>query len=213
MRYWKHYATGLATIGLLFACSGSGEEAAQDEPQEDKSPICFYKYNPTATTLEWTSFKYSDKAPVKGTFNDFTVDGMKGSDDIMVLLKSMTIEINTGSVETQNEDRNGKIAKHFFGTLETEKIKGKIVDVTEDGKATIELSLHGMTNEVSGTYTWEDNTFAFSGTMDVANWDGMAGINALNEICKDLHTGEDGVSKLWSTVDLSFKTVFDSDCE
>ncbi|MFT5582308.1 MAG: hypothetical protein ACI9G9_001573 [Psychromonas sp.] len=36
---------------------------------------------------------------------------------------------------------------------------------------------------------------------------------ALNTICKDLHTGDDGVSKLWSEVDLNFSTVLQTDCK
>lgn len=210
MKYWKHYALATATFGLLWSCSGSAP--TEEEPTSEPVETCFYKYNEASTSLEWTSFKYTDKAPVKGTFNDMTVSGTLEGDDIMTILKSLSVEINTESVETQNEDRNGKIYEHFFQTLETNMMTANVVSLGEDGSATISINLHNMSKDVVGTYTWEDDVFTFNGTMDVNNWDGMAGINALNEVCKDLHTGEDGVSKLWPTIDLMFSTTFISDC-
>lgn len=72
--------------------------------------------------------------------------------------------------------------------------------------------MNNIAQEVKGQYTFVDDKFEFSATIDVANWNANSGITALNKICKDLHTGPDGVSKLWSEVDLKFSTTLASDC-
>ncbi len=213
MKNWKHLMLATATLGLLWSCGGAAEEADTNNDEENNAPSCFYKYNSESTSLEWTAFKFTDKAPVKGTFTEMDITGTLESDDPVALLSSLNFTIATQSVETQNTDRNGKIVEHFFQTLETDALTGKMLEMNEDGTATIEVNMHNMSGKVAGTYTWENNVFTFKGTMDVANWDGMAGIDALNEVCKDLHTGEDGVSKLWSTLDLMFSTTLQSDCE
>jgi polyisoprenoid-binding protein YceI len=210
MKYWKHITLATLVFGTLWSCSGS--EEAKEEVVQEVAPACFYTFNPSATIMEWTAFKFTNKAPVKGTFNEIEYTGTLKSDDMMAILRSMEFSIPTNTVETQNEDRNGKILKHFFETLNTLELTGKMVSISEDGKATIQVNLNDLSKEVEGTYTINGSDFAFKANMDVAKWDGMPGIDALNKICKDLHTGEDGKSKLWSTIDLSFTTTFTSDC-
>ena len=212
MKNWNNILLATATLGILWSC-GNSTPADETEVEGNKEPACFYKYNSGSSKMEWTSFKFNDKAPVKGTFTEMVVTGTLQSDDPVALLKSLNFTIDVNSVETQNSDRNGKIVEHFFLTLETDALTGKMLEMNEDGTAVIEVNMHNMTGKVPGTYTWENNVFTYKGTMDVTNWDGMAGINALNEVCKDLHTGEDGVSKLWPTVDLMFSTTLSSDCD
>lgn len=73
--------------------------------------------------------------------------------------------------------------------------------------------MNDISIDVEGDYTFESNTFTFDSMVDVASWNGLPGITALNTVCEDLHTGEDGVSKLWSEVQLSFSTTLKSDCD
>ncbi|MGJ8661931.1 MAG: YceI family protein, partial [Bacteroidota bacterium] len=163
--------------------------------------------------MEWTAFKFTDKAPVKGTFTEINIDGTLESDDPMALLSSLRFSIPVTSVSSQNEDRDGKIVENFFGTINTKDLTGKVVNLGEDGMAVLGITMNGVTKNVNGKYTFENDKFDFSATIDVAMWDAMPGIKALNTICKDLHTGADGVSKLWSEVDLSFSTTLKSDCD
>lgn len=200
----------LSTL-ILWSCSGNSSE---EKPVEEETAVsCFYKYNPGSTTLEWESYKFTEKKGVKGTFKDMTVEGTLESDDPVALLSSLSIKINTGSVETQDEGRNAKIVEHFFGTIKTPEITGKVKSLGEDGKATFSFVMGGMTKDVVGDYTWENNVFTYDAVIDVANWNATIGIDALNKICKDLHTGTDGKSKLWSEVRIAFSTTLTSDCE
>src|SRR5574343_362535 len=129
------------------------------------------------------------------------------------LLESISFLIETNSVETQNEERNGKIAKLFFGTIGTENIKGKIKSLSDNGKATIEIEMNNIKKDVVGEYTLEDANFSFTATIDVLDWKAGSAITALNTACKDLHTGADGKSKLWSEVNLSFTTTLKKECK
>jgi polyisoprenoid-binding protein YceI len=210
MKNFKNITALSISVLLLWSCSGTPKEDTSKD--EVVATACFYKYNQGATVLEWTAYKFTEKAPVAGTFTDFTIDGTLESDDPMALLSSLKFKINTSSVETQNEDRNGKIVKQFFGTIGSPEITGGVKSISPDGKAVIEVMMAEISKEIQGDYTWEKNVFTFKSSMDVANWNATSGIEALNKICKDLHTGKDGVSKLWPEINLSFSTILQSDC-
>jgi len=210
MKKFKNIAIAFSAAILLVGCA---DETTPTVETEDESPTCFYSYNPGSTTMEWTAFKFTAKAPVTGTFAEINVDGTLESDDAMMLLSSLSFSIPISSINSQNEERDGKIMKHFFGTISTEQLTGKVVSLGENGDAVLDVTMNGMTKPVNGKYTFEDGKFDFTSTIDVAAWDAIPAINALNTICKDLHTSTDGKSKLWSEVDLMFSTTLKSDCD
>lgn len=196
----------------LTSCKGDSDKAVEKETVE-QGTACFYTYNSSSTVLEWTAFKFTEKTPVAGTFNEIRVEGMEKSDDPKKMIESLKFTISTISVETQNDDRNAKIAKTFFGTINTEEITGKVKSLGKDGKSTIEIKMNNINRNVVGEYTLEDGKFSFNASIDVLDWKAGNGIEALNTLCKDLHTGTDKISKLWSEVDLSFTTELMSDCD
>lgn len=197
------------TLGLTIAsCSGEAESTAESTQET----TCTYSYNEGATNITWTAYKTSAKVPVGGGFNEYTVEAESGS-DLKEVISSMTFVINTASVETNNPERNAKIAEHFFKTIQTPEITGNVKSLNEDGTAVVSIAMNGVNFDTKGNYTLEGEKFMFSATIDVSSWNGMAGIEALNAVCKDLHTGEDGVSKLWSEVEISFETTLKSDCQ
>lgn len=200
----------LASLLLcVYSCGGNAKKTEEEQVET----ICFYSYNSGSSVLEWTAFKFTEKSPVKGSFNEISIEGMEKSDDPKKMIESLTFSIETSSVETQNEERNGKIAKLFFGTIGTDVIKGKVKSLSDNGKATIQIEMNKMKQDLVGDYTLEDGKFSFNATMDVMNWKAGEAISTLNTECKDLHTGTDGKSKLWSEVELSFTTELMSDCE
>lgn len=200
----------LGAVTLTFqGCKN--DQAAEEKVEETKN--CFYSYNSGTTLLEWTAFKFTEKAPVKGTFNDIKIEGIKGSDDPRKVIESLQFTIETASVETQNPERNEKIARLFFGTIGSPQLTGKVKTLSDNGKATIEIKMNNLTKEVIGDYTMEGAKFYFHATIDVVNWNASSGIKELNTACKELHTGADGKSKLWSEVDLTFTTELASDCD
>lgn len=209
-------ATGLSfALALTFgSCSESHEDSHKGNEVHNESVEykCTYSYDENSTNFEWTSYKTNKKKPVAGTFNEITVES-ESSDDPKAVLQSINFSMNTASVETNDEDRNKKVAELFFGTINTPTITGSIKSLSDDGEAVLTINMNGVDFDVEGEYTLENNVFTYTSSIDVSNWNGIPGIDALNDECKDLHTGEDGVSKLWSEVSLNLTTTLNEDCK
>lgn len=202
------FFSALTVALLMSSCTSEPKEIEVVKPE----PICKYSYNAESTEFEWTAFKTTEKVGVAGSFNEIKVTSIEVDNDKDVI-ESIQFSMNTATVETNNEDRNGKVAKHFFETINTETIDGSIKSLGEDGKAIVEISMNDLTIEVEGDYELNVGIFTFETMIDLSLWNAISGVDALNEICKDLHTGEDGVSKLWSEVQLSLKTTLTKTCE
>jgi hypothetical protein len=195
-------------VQSLMGCSNRDADKKSIEKKK-----CNYSYNDESSVLEWTAFKFNNKTPVKGTFTKVNINGLKTSNDPKELLKSLRFSILTASVETQNVERNAKIVQFFFGTIKTDSIVGKVLSLDDSGKSVVKIKMNGIDRDVEGDYTFIDNKFTFKSSIDVAKWNALSGIDALNTVCKVLHTGNDGVSKLWTTVDIQFSTTLKADCQ
>jgi len=189
---------------ILFSCTGETSD-------NNEVNTCLYTFEDDSTTFEWTAYKTSEKAPVSGGFNEISVTSEPAEDPVRVI-ESIQFEINTASVETNVDDRNKKIAKHFFQTINTPTIKGKVASVGND-KAIVNITMNGVSIDVEGRYKLENDNFEFESVIDVTLWNALVGIDSLNEVCYDLHTGTDGVSKLWSEVKLNFNTSLVKNCD
>ncbi len=203
------YSLAIAGTMVFASCGGEVEEVVDDKPLE----ICFYAYDNATTEFAWTAYKTTEKVAVGGTFNVIDITSDNSSDDAAALIESMKFSIETASVNSANEERDGKIANLFFGTLNTASIDGRVKKLKDNGKAVIEISMNSMKADIEGDYTLVDGKFTFNTSVEMSIWNAMNGIETLNEACNDLHTGEDGVSKLWSEVALSFSTQLTSDCD
>jgi polyisoprenoid-binding protein YceI len=204
----------LVSASIFFGFTSCKSDSTEKlELLESPTQSCFYSYNEGATKFQWTAFKTTEMVGVSGTFNRVKVTS-DTSDDPMGVLKSMSFKMETSSVETNNEDRNKKVAKHFFETINTPVISGKVLSINEEiGECRIEVTMNDLSVEVPGDYSFINNVFTFESSVDVTSWNALSGITALNRVCKELHTGADGVSKLWTEIQLSFKTKLKSDCE
>lgn len=191
---------------LLFSCKS-------DKTVKEETPtICYYTYDEESSNLEWTAFKTTGKVPVAGSFNEMEVSAEEGNTPKEVL-ESIEFKISTSSVETNNVERNGKIADKFFGTINTTVIEGKVKDLQNNGKAVVSIKMNNKSVDVVGDYNLNGEKFDFHSTINLADWDAQSGVDALNTACKELHTGDDKISKLWSEVELKFSTVIKSNCE
>lgn len=195
------FSAFVVSVLVLGSCSSSSEEKAPKVKQG------MYSYNNETSILEWTAFKFTERKGVKGTFNDFTINGLKEAADSKELLESLSFSIPIASTETNDPGRNEKIIKYFFNMIKTETLTGKLVKLNDDKTADLEITMNGISKNVKGTYTLNDTQFGFTAMIDVLNWKGGEGIAALNAQCIENHTGPDGILKLWSEVDLSFTTT------
>lgn len=205
----------LLGAGFMFtSCSGEPavEEDAPVEVVIEESPT-LYQYDASSSTVGFTAYKFLNKTGVGGTFSDFTVTATESSENPKDVIESLSIEIPITGISTKDEGRDEKINKFFFGEINTSVITGNIKSLDDEGKAVIEITMNEVTNDVEGEYTLEDGAFEFSADIDVLDWNGEAGITALNTECKDLHTDHangDTESKLWSEVSITFSTQLEA---
>lgn len=203
-------------MGLLatFAVS-CGSESTEESANEEKevAEVCTYTYDNSSTKLTWTAFKFTERAGVSGTFDVIQVTTAGASEDMYNALTGATFTIPVSSVNSENPDRDKKIQNHFFGTMtSTENISG-VVKSIDESKATVEMTLNGVTKEYEGEVTVEGETVKLATTVDMDDFEAHASVDSLNTICYDLHTGEDGVSKLWSDVDVVVETTLVKECK
>lgn len=215
----KNWMTlGLMSAFFLVSCGGEDtekNEETSEKKEEKKEEVCMYSYDPTSTVVGWTGFKFTEKTGVPGNFDVIAVSDVQDGNSPYEVLKNASFEIPVSSTNTKNPDRDMKIKKQFFGTMmQSDTIKGKISSWEEGSNtAMLTLMLNGMEKDVEVEMSIEGENVALSSTIDVKEFNAQSSVDSLNAVCEDLHTGADGVSKLWSEVDLNVTTTLKKSCE
>lgn len=217
----KKILLSISVITAFTFASCGGEEktntTAKPVSTETSEEICFYSYNEAAgTQVRWTAFKTTAKKPVGGQFNQVNVTIGEKSTKITDVLKTIKFNIPTSSTNTNNEDRDSKIVNSFFGAMNaTDLIIGQAKYATGDNKSgscIFYLSLNNIEREITLNYTLEGAALKLTGEIDLINFKAEDAVSSLNKVCGELHTGEDGVTKTWSIVELAIETTLDKVC-
>lgn len=220
MKFWMKLS--VASVLLLTACgegekeeSSEKEKSEQSEEKESDDKVCHFTFDENATTVKWTAFKFTNKTGVGGEFKSITVTDVNEGNSPHDVLQNASFSIPISSIDTKNPDRDKKIKEHFFNTMtETEQLKGQIKSWEEGSeKATLTLKMNGVEKDVDVNIAVEGEKVTLTATVDVNNFNGQASIKKLNEVCKDLHKGPEGESKLWSEVDIVVETTLEKTCE
>ncbi len=202
----------LAMIGLIFtACT----ESTETNNQEDivKEEVCTYSYDNASTVVGWTAFKFTEKKGVSGVFDQVDVLIAQNSEEMLQTLSGASFTIPIESINSDNPERDQKLQNNFFGTMEATEIISGLVKSIDSEKATVEISLNGISKDYEGVVSVEDLKVNFTTTINMNDFEAQHPIDSLNVVCGELHTGEDGVSKLWSEVDINVKTTLVRDCK
>jgi len=181
----------------------------QNYPVAEKG--CTYVLDKENITLEWTAFKFTKKAGVKGSFSktDFVLPGEKS--DPASALDGLTFTIDATSVSTGNPGRDEKIKNTFFGKIENaESISGRVF--LKDSVLTTTLLYNGLEKELNSTWNFENDQVYLSTVIDNFQWNGNSAVEALNEACYTEHTGEDNISKLWPDVEIKVTATVIKTC-
>ena len=213
----KLFLTLSVITAFTLASCGGEEKTETTETQEATKDTCFYSYNKTTgAQVRWTAFKTTAKKPVGGQFDQVNVTAGAKSTKITDVLKTIKFNIPTASTNTANEDRDAKIVNSFFGAMNaTDRIIGQVKDAIGDnnsGTCTFYLTLNNVEREATLNYTLEDALLTLTGEIDLINFQAENAVAALNNVCEDLHKGEDGVTKTWSIVELSIETTLNKNC-
>ncbi|SDD89089.1 YceI-like domain-containing protein [Riemerella columbipharyngis] len=201
------YAVLMAGM-LLISCGKKNQEdnnAAAPVAQGDQ------KLKPIADSLkvDWTAYKTTDKVPVKGHFTSIKLEKVSEGNSIEDIMNSAEFSINSMELATGNDGRDEKLKKSFFGLMdEPGVIKGKLN--FNDNQWTVSLTMNGVTvDNVPAQVEIKDQKFTLNTTIKLEDFKAIKVLNALNEICHDLHKGPDGISKTWDVVDVSATEVFE----
>ena len=193
----------LAALALLIITAFSCKKAQKEEKKtEVKASTASYSLVQDSTDVRFTAYKTTDKVPVGGTFQQVdvaytagetpkeTIDGLE-----------FTIPVSSLFTNDPTNIRDPKIIEFFFNKMvETQNITGKF-SLNDANNCSVTLSMNGVSAELPMEYEiTEDNHVNFTGVMDLKQCDALNALASLNEACKILHTGADGVSKTWDEV-------------
>lgn len=195
---------------LLTSCKSEAKKETSKEETETTSTekAAPYSLKNAETTIGFTAYKTTDKVPVNGTFEKIEITNGGDGNSVKEAINGAEFNIPISGLETKDNGRNLKIRKFFFGVMEnTVSLTGKL-SIDSDSTGVADFTMNNMTQKLPFKYSIEGKTFNMSTTMDIAKWNAQSAIDSLNIVCKDLHQGEDGVSKTWSEVAINASSTF-----
>jgi len=191
----------IAALGLLLVATFSCKQTKKAEKKAEEA-VATYSIVEDSTNVQFTAYKTTDKVPVGGTFQEVELTYTSGETP-METLNGLEFSIPVSSLFTNDPTgtRDPKIIEFFFEKMaETQSITGTFT-FKDDKSCAVQLSMNGMSTELPMEYEiTDDNHVNFSGVMDLKQWNALDALASLNEACKILHTGSDGVSKTWEDV-------------
>lgn len=192
------YLSCLIFIFFVFSCHTKEKKSSKETITNT------YKVDSSGLIVLWTAYKFSEKVGVSGRFDSILFASDKNTTSIEALLKSSKISISTNSVNSFNAIRDPKLRQKFFKILNTDTIKGKIMEVKSE-KGLLSLQMNGVNNLTKYDYSYKNDTLYISTHLDLTKWNGKKALETLNKECYDLHIGSDGISKLWPDVAVKIK--------
>lgn len=186
---------------LMISC-GSNDTPETTSPATPETPAesCIYTLESATASVNWTAYKLSKKAPVKGKFDSLTVSGGDMADSPEEVLAGVSFEINTQSVNSGDAGRDVKLRRTFFGNLVPNGVITGTIDKVEGKKAEVTLTINGNAHKVEAEVVVENDEIQLRTTLDVPTLGGQIAMDSLSVVCAERHTGDDGVNQLWPDV-------------
>lgn len=173
---------------------------------------CTYSLVEESPKITWTGFKFTEKAAVSGTFKDVDIKS-KPSKSLKELFSSVSFSVDTNSIDSGNVARDTTLKRTVFGFLkEPNTVKGSVTQV-EDKNFKVNMTMNNsMLADFTYTYDKDSGKTVAQSTLDLTKYGLLKSYNAVAEACKALHTGDDGVSKTWTDVDLKLEVQIEKKC-
>ena len=214
MRALQYVGVFMIAVGFI-ACNGNHNATNEDAEAGNELPEenCVYTYNEGSLNVKWTAFKTTEKVGVSGSFDTISVNGIQTSNSATEMFANADFSIPVSTINSSNPDRDKKILEHFFGTMvETSTLNGKVLGVTESDCSVL-INMNGVADTCVFNLSKNDTAVSLVGVIELANWNALQSVNALNTVCFDLHKGADGVSKLWPDVKLEITAGITKKCD
>ena len=198
--------TNLKTIYVLLLVIVIGASCKEAKKQVIKTTEKGYFIDAKTTTINWIAYKTTSKLPVKGQFTKVNIQQTKKFATALEALNGLKFDIPVSSLFTKDTIRDYKLKKFFFGTMkDTNSITG-VISMNNETSGSVELTMNGISQVLPITYIISDKMVTIEALMNLDNWKAQLAIQALNTVCKELHSGDDGISKTWSDVKIEVTT-------
>lgn len=207
--------------GLLTACGGSKDNTDKnDQPSAKGDSLevtknCAKGYDAENTTIAFAGFKTTEKKAVNGVFHEFKIKNTKIGETHEEVFGNASFSIPIASLDTKDPGRNTRLKEKYFGSMSTTNlIKGKVIKFNADSnQVIISLKLNEIEKETVLDYTISGDSISLKGNINILDFDASGALEALHEVCGNLHTGADGVAKTWPDVDITLSSVIKEACE
>lgn len=185
----------LTIIFFLAACSADNEELSLK-----------FQLKNANNTVTWTAYKTTDKTAVEGSFKTVNITSNSEGNTIKETIEDAKFSIPVADLLASGKEYN--IIQFFFGVMaDPNTITGQF-KITNDTNGYIILTMGGVTENLDFTYVINDNNLEIEAIMDLDDWQVEESLTALNNACKFLHAGSDGIVKVWNTVDIKASIDF-----
>ncbi|UMB53975.1 YceI family protein [Lutibacter sp. A64] len=188
------------TLTLVVSCKNTPKK--EQISTEEKG----YTVDQKTTTVNWIAYKTNDKIPVKGQFTELNLENSSKSKTALEALDNLKFSIPVSSLFTNDTIRDNKLKKFFFGALKNTTLISGTIHINNETSGTVDILMNGITQALPITFIVSDQMITLEAVMDLDNWQAQSAIDSLNEVCKELHTGSDGISKTWSEVKIEVAT-------
>ncbi|HHC78715.1 MAG TPA: YceI family protein [Flavobacteriia bacterium] len=168
--------------------------------KEIKKEPAKYSVEQKTVTVKWTGYKTTAKVGVKGEFKEITITNTKTDTTAVGALDGAKFEIPISSLNSGNEERDGKLKQLFFGIMDATVSLTGTLHLKNDGTGNIDLLMNGVQNKIPVTYIDSGQMIELEGTMNLDDWNAQSALASLAKACFEKHKGDDGVSKTWSEV-------------
>ena len=194
----------LSLILTVFLTVTSCKKEKQNTTDNDVA-VKNYIIDTQNSVINWTAYKTTEKIPVKGVFKTVDIKKSKPAANPIEVLQDLEFEVPVSGIFSKDSIRDYKLVTYFFGVMDnTLNLSGK-VNIQENGKGNISLTMNGITKELPFTYEVKGEIIEMKASMDLDTWQAQAAIAALNEVCNEKHKAADGISKTWNEVALQIE--------
>lgn len=175
---------------------------------------CHFSPDPDSLKIHWTAFKTTEKIAVNGEFGEFKfAQGAGKFSSLTKMIESFKVSVDLSSVKTGDNARDFTLKEFFFKKLTGGSAEGTVLNLKENDKtAELELTFNKFKKKIPLKIEILENEVIAKGDFDLLAFKANTAFDSLHAQCNDLHKGKDGVSKTWSTVELTLKGKFSKQC-
>ncbi|WBX74278.1 YceI family protein [Tenacibaculum pacificus] len=198
----------LVAIGNFVSCKSEEKKEIIVKKETKVAIKANFSVQNADNKINWTAYKTTEKKPVNGRFEKITITSNGEGKTIKEAINNTEFSIPVSSIFTKDSGRDFKIKKFFFGIMDNTKLlSGKLV-LENDSIGYSNITMNGVTKKLPFKYTVNDKVFNLKTTLKISDWNAEKALASLNEVCKDLHKGADGVSKTWNEVAINITSTF-----